>query len=133
MEGSHVAGSTGTSDTRRSARRRTGRDEAAPRTVLDSASMPAPDCTPPSGENVSEAQPFDQRLLAHVLKRCDERVHGQLRTVVNDLEHGEVTREQYAELLYAFQDLEDALEFLKEYTHNQQQRDCDSINQSPSE
>lgn len=79
--------------------------------------MDADDPTPRNGENVSEAQPFEQRLLAHLLRRSSEELNGALRQAVSDAKRGELTREQYGELLVLYQDLGDTLEFVDEYTY----------------
>lgn len=126
-QAAYVAGSTGTSDTRRSGRGRTGRNGAAPRTVLG-LGMPARDCTPSSGENVSEVQPLDQRLLSHLLRRSTEDLHGALRQAIADAERGELTREQYGELHGLYLDLGETLEYVDEVTYYDQIGD-DSPNQ----
>lgn len=124
-EGPEDSDSTGTSDTHRSGRERTGRIEAAPRTVLGYPSMPAHGDTPCNGENVSEAQPLEQRLLTHLLRRSTEGLHGALRQAISDAERGELTRDQYGELIALYHDLGETLEFVDEYTYEQQREGGD--------
>lgn len=119
----HVAGSTGFSDTRRSACGGTGRMKAAPKTVLDSASMPAPDDTHRNGESVTEVQPLDQRLLSHVLRNCSEQLNVALKEAFSDAKRGELDRDQYVELMGLYHELGEVLEYVDEYTYGYSQDD----------
>ena len=90
-QAAYVAGSTGTSDTRRSGRGRTGRNGAAPRTVHRLNMNGASDTSPAKGENVSEESPatsdFEEVLVGEVCE-CRQLLR---ETVLQDADMGDIS------------------------------------------
>jgi len=87
--------------------------------------MPANDDTPRTVESVSDEQFYQdlsERLIAYLLQRSTERLHGPLRQAISDADRGDLDREQYQEILEAYWDLGDALEYADELTYRQEDR-----------
>lgn len=88
-QAAYVAGSTGTSDTRRSARGTDGADGAAPRTVHRLNMNGASDTSPAKGENVSEVSPEANHLeesLVHEVSECRRLLRETTRRDLDDLD-----------------------------------------------